>query len=93
MEQFWDFYERKEARERDKMCAFWRRQDSMATDGDPLASFTESVAPSAETSREGSESSGGCSMEREYHKLVSAGASDEELLEWATCTEEWDFVL
>lgn len=64
----------------------------MAADEDPLASSSEFVALPAGASREGSGSSDGCSVEREYLKLMAAGAFDEELLEWVTCTEEWDFV-
>ena len=30
--------------------------------------------------------------EREYAALLAINASDEELLEWATRREEWDFV-
>lgn len=94
MKEFRRYCERKAARVCDEMRVFWRRQDSLGVDDDPLVSSAESAALPAEASYESSSESLDEYevVEREYLKLMTVGASDEELLEWATCTEVWDFV-
>lgn len=94
MKEFRCFHECKAARTHEEIRAFWRHWDSLAADGDPLASSAGSAAPAAEAQPDSSSESLNeyRVTEREYLNLVAAGTSDEVLLEWATRTEAWDFV-
>lgn len=88
MDEFWLFRERKAARARAEIRAFWERRGTVTVAKDPLSLFAESVAPPAKDTHEGSSRSlDDWSAEREYLKFVATGPSDEELLEWVLRAE------
>ena len=88
MKKFFRLRARKAARAREEIRVFWeRRSVSAAATGPPLPP----VAPEASLTSS-SDTPEDVVAEREYRELLANGASDEEILEWATRTEVWDFV-
>ena len=87
MKTFFRVRAREAARVREEMRVFWERRGAAgAIEGPPLPSA------SAEASTSSSDTPEDVTVRRQYAGLVAAGASDEELLAWATHREEWDFV-
>ena len=69
----------------EEIRAFWERRGVATAAKGPPAVPEASLSSSSSTPED-------LVAEREYLRLMAAGASDEELLEWATRTEVWDFV-
>ena len=87
MKTFFYFRARKAARAREEIRAFCERRGVRSAPDRPL-----SPPVSLEASTSSSNTLEDLAMEREYAALLAVEASDEELLEWATRKEEWDFV-
>lgn len=96
MREFHRARKRKAAEAREEIRAFWRRHEATTAGAgaDPLASCAESAPPHAVFSSDSSSESLDEleATQGELARLLASGASDEELLEWATRREEWDFV-
>ena len=86
MKMFFRARTREAARVREEMRAFWERRGA-------AGAMVGSVVPFAlaEASTSSSDTPEDVAVKRQYADLVAAGASDEELLAWATHREEWDF--
>lgn len=85
MKAFFRFRARKAAMGRKEIRAFWERQGKVFTVDEPSYVEGSEEASSRSTTPED------ITTEREYAALVAMNASDEELLQWATRREEWDF--
>ena len=87
MKRFYRFRVRKAARAREEIRAFWARRGGVVGSVEPLAAPLASEASSTSSS----DTAEDAVAEREYQDLLAAGASAEEILEWATRMEVWDF--
>ena len=86
MKRFYRFRARKAARAREEIRAFWARRGGVGS-VQPLAAPPASEASSTSSS----DTAEDVVAQREYEELLAAGASAEEILEWATHREVWDF--
>ena len=86
MKAFFRFRARSAAMARKEIRAFWERRGKIFTVDEPSHLEGSEEASSNSTTPED------IATEREYETLVAMNASDEELLQWATRREEWDFV-
>ena len=74
-------------RAREEIRAFWERRGVAAAPEGPLP---PPIVPEASLTSS-SDTPEYLVAEREYLELMATGVSDEELLEWATRMEVWDF--
>ena len=85
MKAFFRFRARNAAMGRKEIRAFWERRGKIFIVDEPSYVEGSEEASSSSTTPED------IATEREYATLVAMNASDEELLQWATHREEWDF--